>query len=88
MDYFGINSPDDLPKLKEVFDETMVNPTIISEEPLEEVLTSFEVKEEAVIAEDVAGFVVSEDGELRLENTDKDDAVSDETSDDNDGSDA
>jgi segregation and condensation protein B len=88
MDYFGINSPDDLPKLKEVFDETMVNPTIISEEPLEEVLTSFEVKEEAVIAEDVAGLVVSEDGELRLENTDKDDAASDENSDDNEGSDA
>ncbi|RYF85025.1 MAG: SMC-Scp complex subunit ScpB, partial [Chitinophagaceae bacterium] len=29
MDYFGINSPDDLPKLKEIFDETMVNPTAI-----------------------------------------------------------
>src|SRR6478735_10171174 len=29
MDYFGINSPDDLPKLKEVFDEAMVNPTIM-----------------------------------------------------------
>ncbi|GGB03152.1 SMC-Scp complex subunit ScpB [Puia dinghuensis] len=29
MDYFGINSPADLPKLKEVFAETLVEPTII-----------------------------------------------------------
>ena len=29
MDYFGINSPDDLPKLKEIFDEAMVSPTIM-----------------------------------------------------------
>ncbi|RYF95325.1 MAG: SMC-Scp complex subunit ScpB, partial [Chitinophagaceae bacterium] len=29
MDYFGINSPDDLPKLKEVFDEAAVNPTLM-----------------------------------------------------------
>jgi segregation and condensation protein B len=32
MDYFGINSPDDLPKLKEVFDESIVNPTIVNSE--------------------------------------------------------
>ena len=29
MDYFGINSPADLPKLKEVFAETLVEPTVI-----------------------------------------------------------
>src|SRR5579871_3281691 len=29
MDYFGINSPDDLPKLKEVFAETLVEPTAL-----------------------------------------------------------
>jgi segregation and condensation protein B len=29
MDYFGINSADDLPKLKEIFDEAMVSPTIM-----------------------------------------------------------
>jgi segregation and condensation protein B len=29
MDYFGINSPEDLPKLKEVFEETMVSPTLM-----------------------------------------------------------
>ena len=31
MDYFGINSADDLPKLKEVFDDAMVNPTVIND---------------------------------------------------------
>jgi segregation and condensation protein B len=29
MDYFGINSPTDLPKLKEIFAETLIEPTII-----------------------------------------------------------
>lgn len=33
MDYFGLNSPEDLPKLKEVFDENMVSPTIIEGAP-------------------------------------------------------
>jgi segregation and condensation protein B len=31
MDYFGINSPADLPKIKEIFAEQIVEPTIISE---------------------------------------------------------
>ena len=30
MDYFGINSPVDLPKLKEIFNEGHVDPTIIN----------------------------------------------------------
>jgi segregation and condensation protein B len=32
MDYFGLNSADDLPKLKEVFDESFVAPTMMGEE--------------------------------------------------------
>ncbi|RAJ75053.1 segregation and condensation protein B [Chitinophaga dinghuensis] len=32
MDYFGINSPADLPKLRELFDEEMVQPTLINDE--------------------------------------------------------
>jgi segregation and condensation protein B len=32
MDYFGINSAEDLPKLKEVFDESIIQPTIVNEE--------------------------------------------------------
>ena len=33
MDYFGINSAADLPKLKEVFAETLIEPTIIRTDP-------------------------------------------------------
>jgi segregation and condensation protein B len=33
MDYFGINSPTDLPKLKEVFTENFVEPTVIQPDP-------------------------------------------------------
>lgn len=33
MDYFGINSAADLPKLKEVFAETLVEPTIVAANP-------------------------------------------------------
>src|SRR4051812_1864916 len=31
MDYFGINSPEDLPKIREVFAEQMVQPTLIND---------------------------------------------------------
>src|SRR6516225_4404044 len=30
MDYFGINSPADLPKLKEVFADTIIEPTVVA----------------------------------------------------------
>ena len=31
MDYFGINSPHDLPKLKEIYDEALIQPTQLPE---------------------------------------------------------
>lgn len=64
MDYFGINSPDDLPKLKEVFDETIVNPTAVSEEMIraEESEEGTEPNEET--SAEATGLVVSESGEL------------------------
>jgi segregation and condensation protein B len=33
MDYFGLNSPDELPKLKEVFADMIVQPTVIRDMP-------------------------------------------------------
>jgi len=33
MDYFGLNTTDDLPKLKEVLDDNMVAPTVVGGEP-------------------------------------------------------
>ncbi|MBS1914957.1 MAG: SMC-Scp complex subunit ScpB [Bacteroidetes bacterium] len=63
MDYFGINSPDDLPKLKEVFNEALVEPTVINHQPEELVV------EETSIEESESVLIVSEYGEL-LENND------------------
>lgn len=36
MDYFGINSPEDLPKIKEVFAEQMLEPTVINHTDFEQ----------------------------------------------------
>jgi len=63
MDYFGINSPSDLPKLKEIFTESLVDPTVVNMESAEN------TAEETT--EDVEGefpLVVTENGEL-LEET-------------------
>ncbi len=48
MDYFGINSPEDLPKIKEVFSDQVVEPTIVHH-------TEFEESET---------FAISDNGEL------------------------
>jgi segregation and condensation protein B len=65
MDYFGINSPADLPKLKEVFAETMIEPTIISHSP-GETLPADEDENPVDGAErsDESLLIVSENGEL------------------------
>ncbi len=63
MDYFGINSPSDLPKLKEIFTESLVDPTLVNIVPTEE------VSEDAAAIEDGEfPLVVTENGEL-LEET-------------------
>ncbi|MBS1668754.1 MAG: SMC-Scp complex subunit ScpB [Bacteroidetes bacterium] len=62
MDYFGINSSDDLPKLKEVFPENLVEPTLINHteaiEPEPEIL-------------DETPLIVREDGELVEDNNEQ-----------------
>lgn len=61
MDYFGLNSAADLPKLKEMFDEDFVAPTQ---------LTLESTGESEPVAEDEDGFlVVSENGELTATTT-------------------
>jgi segregation and condensation protein B len=75
MDYFGINSPEDLPKLKEIFDETMVNPTAISEQALEneeelsdrDTSSDAENEQEGTTDVEKSGLIVSENGELVIE---------------------
>jgi len=58
MDYFGINSADDLPKIKEVLAEQLVEPTVIKNS---ELLPPTPVTEEA---ENEALLSVTEEGEL------------------------
>ena len=50
MDYFGINTAEDLPKIKEVLADQMVEPTLVNAE-------HFEIDKEVIL-------VVSESGEL------------------------
>src|SRR5436190_10162812 len=58
MDYFGLNSSDDLPKIREVLAEQMVEPTYIEQQmPLSE------TPAEETPAENSA-FIVGENGEL------------------------
>lgn len=52
MDYFGLNSTDDLPKIKEVLAEQLVEPTIINPEHFEE------VKPEALLSVDSNGDLI------------------------------
>ena len=63
MDYFGINSPADLPKLKEVFAETLIEPTIIPANTDGSLPDSDAEDAEARAAEAI--LLVSEQGELR-----------------------
>lgn len=66
MDYFGINSPADLPKLKEVFAETLVEPTLITHSPDEIAPLQPNTADEASeLDADGSPLVVSEEGELR-----------------------
>lgn len=58
MDYFGLNSPDDLPKLKEVFDEAMVAPTVPGDPEASNSIENIEVEESGI------ALLVSENGEL------------------------
>lgn len=60
MDYFGIASMADLPKLKELFDEEMVQPTLITDETA----TLGRGEHSTHTAETAHSLMVSEDGEL------------------------
>lgn len=63
MDYFGLNSPEDLPQIKEVLQEELAHPTLISEQQTET------KSEEEVEGDDEENghLAVSETGELLLQ---------------------
>ena len=61
MDYFGINSADDLPKIKEVLADQIVEPTIIKDAEI----TDEEIKpSEGESSEEDVMLSVTEEGEL------------------------
>jgi segregation and condensation protein B len=65
MDYFGINSAADLPKLKEIFADTIVDPTIITHNPGEMASLQPETPTHREAPEgEISPLVVSEEGEL------------------------
>ena len=66
MDYFGINSPEDLPKIKEVLAEQIIEPTIVNESDF----ISASANTETPPAEEVTKLSVTESGEL-IENKDQ-----------------
>ena len=72
MDYFGINSPEDLPKIKEVLAEQIVEGTVIrpedfTDQPVADALTEEMIPEEPVIDGDTSLLTVNEDGELIIQ---------------------
>ena len=58
MDYFGINHPDDLPKIREIFAEQLVEPTVIHHQEA--------VEPSALIVTDEGELVDAEDGAEEL----------------------
>jgi len=83
MDYFGINSADELPKIREILADQIVEPTIVNPElqAAEEVVEVLEFEDEEVNAI----LVVSENGELIEEATEEDnlETESEETGEEN-----
>ena len=67
MDYFGINSSEDLPKIREVLAEQLIEPTVMQQEDFISE-TGTETEEEKNT--DTTILAVTEDGEL-IENKDK-----------------
>ena len=70
MDYFGINSPEDLPKIKEVLAEQIIEPTIVNESDFISETVNTEVENTPAAPEEPTNLAVTESGEL-IENKDE-----------------
>lgn len=80
MDYFGINSTEDLPKLKEIFDENLVSPTLIEEG------TTLNDEDETALMVSESGNLIEESIDLPADadNVESTDAKDEEIDSDND----
>ena len=70
MDYFGINTPDDLPKIKEVLAEQVIEPTIVNESDFISESATTEETPSIAPTEEPTNLAVTESGEL-IENKDE-----------------
>ena len=70
MDYFGINSPDDLPRIKEVLAEQMIEPTIVNGADFISESANTETEATPAPSEEPTNLAVTESGEL-IENKDE-----------------
>jgi segregation and condensation protein B len=70
MDYFGINTPEDLPKIKEVLAEQIVEPTIVIESDFISQSANTEETPAVTPTEEPTNLAVTESGEL-IENKDE-----------------
>ena len=70
MDYFGINTPEDLPKIKEVLAEQIIEPTIVSEADFISESANTEDVPATAPSEEPTNLAVTETGEL-IENNDE-----------------
>jgi segregation and condensation protein B len=62
MDYFGINSADELPKIKEVLAEQMVEPTLIRHTESEQQKTETDEDANALLSVTEEGELIEKDG--------------------------
>jgi segregation and condensation protein B len=76
MDYFGINTPDDLPKIKEVLAEQIIEPTIVSETDFISESANTEPEATPTPSEEPTNLAVTESGELIENNDEKEGEVS------------
>ena len=72
MDYFGINSTEDLPKIKEVLAEQLIDGTMIRPEDFTSALNAVP-EEELIPTGEISPLIVNEEGEL----TEKHDTAND-----------
>jgi segregation and condensation protein B len=80
MDYFGINSTDDLPKIKEVLAEQLIEGTMINPQDFTSVLNELPEEETAITEEDAAPLAVNEEGNLIIEKQNEEESKDDQTS--------
>jgi segregation and condensation protein B len=66
MDYFGINSSDELPKISEVLAEQVVMPTLVNAEHFE---LEAGQNQEVIVQNDDTSAAPSNDGDEALEST-------------------